>query len=87
MSKNKMLKESLSVLEELLELEVKYYGKFHLNIGKSLELKGKLLYSIGESRKAIIYLEQAARIYIEMNDKEGTNIVNSKILEICNSIK
>lgn len=63
LTQNQFNKEGLNVLEYLLTIEIKYYGKFHINIGKSMELKGKLLSSIGENKKAIIAFEQSLKVY------------------------
>lgn len=82
LTQNQFNKEGLNVLEYLLTIENKYYGKFHINIGKSMELKGKLLSSIGENKKAIIAFEQSLKVYQELNEKVYIENVTQKIKEI-----
>jgi tetratricopeptide (TPR) repeat protein len=82
LSKNGLFKETLSVLDNLIILETKYYGKFHINLAKSLELKGKIFARIDEMKKAIPCYEQAMKIYMEMNEKDYAIALQTKLQAI-----
>ena len=43
LSKGNKIREALEILQMHIENERGYYGKFHINLAKSYELKGKLL--------------------------------------------
>lgn len=79
LSKNGLFKETLSVLDNLIMLETKYYGKFHINLAKSLELKGKIHARIDDMKKAIPCYEQALKIYTEMNEKDHATALQTKL--------
>ena len=82
LSKSGLFKETLSVLDNLIMLEMRYYGKFHVNLAKSLELKGKIYARIDDMKRASPCYEQALKIYTEMNEKDHAMSLQAKLQAI-----
>ena len=82
--RNERFKETLSVLDNLIVLEMKYYGKFHMNLAKSLETKGKIYGRLFEPKRALSCYEQALKICTEMNEKELAAKIQLTMNELAN---
>jgi hypothetical protein len=82
LSKVGMLEEALKVTHRLIIAEDEFFGHFHPHVGKSFELKGKLMAKVGDVSGAMESLAVAFNIFTDLSDKEAAAAIKRRIAEI-----